>query len=107
MKLHYDTPMRFGMILQTVKTTLAAALSWEVATQFTSNNYPYFAPLAAVLTVQITVADSLEKAMQRTVGIILGVAVSLLVGHWFGIETLSIFLVILLGMMISNALRLS
>ncbi|WP_052487602.1 FUSC family protein [Gordoniibacillus kamchatkensis] len=107
MNPNFRTPARFGLTLQTFKTALAAALSWWLATVLAYNNYPYFAPLAAILTVQVTVADSLEKAVQRIVGIILGVAVSVLIGHWFSIGALSIFLVILAGMAISNSLRLN
>lgn len=105
MELSNGTWTRFGLTLQSTKTAIAAALSWWLATHFSFNNYPYFAPLAAILTVQVTVADSLEKAVQRILGIILGVVVSLLIGHWLSVGILSIFLVILVGMSISNALR--
>lgn len=107
MKLSHGTSTRYGATLQIGKTAFAASLSWWLATQLSFNNYPYFAPIAAILTVQVTVADSLEKALQRTMGIILGVTVSLLIGHWLMVGTLTIFLVILAGMAISNALRLN
>ncbi|WP_276353152.1 FUSC family protein [Cohnella caldifontis] len=105
--LSYRMLARFGLTLQTVKTAIASALAWWLATLSTSNSYPYFAPLAAILTIQVTVADSLEKAFQRIVGIMLGVAVSLFIGHWLQIGTLSIFLTILVGMAVSASLRLS
>ncbi|WP_276496386.1 FUSC family protein [Pontibacter litorisediminis] len=98
---------RIGLTLQIVKTALAAAVSWLVATMVLGSEYPFFAPLAAILTVQVTVADSVEKATQRIIGIIGGVAVSLLIGHWLSISTFSIFLVILVGMGISKALRMN
>lgn len=107
MKLSLERLTRFGLTLQIGKTALASTLSWWLATHFSFNDYPYFAPLAAILTVQVTVADSLEKAMQRIMGIILGVVVSLFIGQWLTIGTLSIFLVILIGMSVSNALRLN
>ncbi|CAM3658644.1 FUSC family protein [Pontibacter korlensis] len=102
-----DIFARFGLTLQIVKTALAAAISWSVATTFLGAEFPYFAPLASILTVQVTVADSVEKATQRIIGIIGGVAVSLLIGHWFSISSLSIFLVIIIGMGISKALRMN
>ncbi|RIJ42412.1 FUSC family protein [Pontibacter oryzae] len=98
---------RIGLTLQIVKTALAAAVSWLVATAVLGSEFPYFAPLASILTVQVTVADSVEKATQRIIGIIGGVAVSLLIGHWFSISSFSIFLVIILGMGISKALRMN
>ncbi|MFD2244723.1 FUSC family protein [Pontibacter ruber] len=98
---------RLRLSLQIVKTALAAAISWFVATNLLHAEYPYFAALAAILTVQVTVADSVEKATQRIIGIIGGVMLSMLIGHWFQIGGLSIFVVILLGMWISKALRMN
>ncbi|WP_299754648.1 FUSC family protein [uncultured Pontibacter sp.] len=98
---------RIGLTLQIVKTALAASVSWLVATAILGSEYPFFAPLAAILTVQVTVADSVEKATQRIIGIVGGVAVSLLIGHWLSISSFSIFLVIIIGMGISKALRMN
>ncbi|ARS35579.1 FUSC family protein [Pontibacter actiniarum] len=103
----FDFFARFGLSLQIVKTALAAATSWLVATTVLGSDFPYFAPLASILTVQVTVADSVEKATQRIIGIIGGVAVSLLIGHWFSISSFSIFLVIITGMWISKGLRMN
>ncbi|MGD8192369.1 FUSC family protein [Brevibacillus ginsengisoli] len=107
MQLRYRKPFRFSLTLQIVKTALAAAISWWLTTVLFYNPYPYFAPLAAILTVQVTVADSLEKALQRIVGIVLGVSVSLLFGYWISIGALSIFIVVLIGMVIPNSLQLN
>lgn len=102
-----DLFARIGLTLQIVKTALAAAVSWLVATTVLGAEFPYFATLAAILTVQVTVADSVEKATQRIIGIIGGVAVSLLIGHWLSVSSFSIFLVIIIGMGISKALRMN
>ncbi|MDJ1495746.1 aromatic acid exporter family protein [Cytophagaceae bacterium DM2B3-1] len=98
---------KLGLSLQAFKTALAAALSWIVAAQLLHAQYPYFAPLAAILTVQVTVADSWEKATQRIIGLIGGVLVSMLIGHWFPMGTISIFLVILLGMALAKVFRMN
>lgn len=102
-----DTLARYGLTLQIFKTALAAALSWFVATNLLQAEYPFFAALAAILTVQVTVADSVEKATQRFIGIVGGVMLSMLMGHWFKVGAISIFLVILIGMGISKALRMN
>ncbi|MFT2007662.1 FUSC family protein [Pontibacter sp. 13R65] len=96
-----------GLTSQIIKTALAAAISWFLATSLLQDEYPFFAPLAAVLTVQVTVVDSLEKASHRLVGIIMGVVLSMLIGHWFNISAYSIFFVILIGMALANALRMN
>ncbi|WP_242928936.1 FUSC family protein [Pontibacter vulgaris] len=98
---------RFGLTLQILKTALSAAISWFVATNLLHAEYPYFAAIAAILTVQVTVADSVDKATQRIIGIIGGVLLSMLIGHWFKVGALSIFFVILIGMGISKALRMN
>nr|WP_262890698.1 FUSC family protein [Rufibacter sediminis] len=95
------------MTFQIVKTAFAAALSWFVASSFLHSEYPYFAAVAAIITVQVTVADSVDKATQRIIGIIGGVLVSMLLGHWFVIGAVSIFFIILIGMAIAKAFRMS
>ncbi|RDV13991.1 hypothetical protein DXT99_16970 [Pontibacter diazotrophicus] len=102
-----DILARYGLTLQIFKTALAAALSWFVATNLLQADYPFFAALAAILTVQVTVADSVDKATQRFIGIVGGVVLSMLMGHWFNVGAISIFFVILLGMGISKALRMN
>jgi uncharacterized membrane protein YgaE (UPF0421/DUF939 family) len=98
---------RIGLTLQIVKTAFAAAFSWLVATSLLHSEYPYFAAVAAIITVQVTVADSVDKATQRIIGIIGGVLLSMLLGHWFQVGAISIFFIILLGMSIAKALRMN
>ncbi|WP_187270168.1 FUSC family protein [Pontibacter qinzhouensis] len=98
---------KIGLTFQIVKTAFAAALSWFIATSLLHSEYPYFAAVAAIITVQVTVADSVDKATQRIIGIIGGVLLSMLLGHWFKIGAISIFFIILIGMAISKALRMN
>ncbi|WP_026464230.1 FUSC family protein [Adhaeribacter aquaticus] len=98
---------KIGLTLQIVKTAFAAALSWLLATKFIHSEYPFFAAVAAIITVQVTVADSVEKAYQRIIGIIVGVLLSMLLGHWFQVNAYSIFFIILIGMSIAKALRMN
>jgi uncharacterized membrane protein YgaE (UPF0421/DUF939 family) len=99
--------IRIGFTLQVVKTALATGLSWLIASQILPSRYPYFAALGAILTVQVTVADSIQKAIQRVIGIIGGVIISLMIGRWLAIGAGSITFVVLVGMAISTALRLN
>ncbi|MCF8565258.1 aromatic acid exporter family protein [Alicyclobacillus tolerans] len=98
---------RLGLTLQVVKTALASGLSWILATHISQNHYPYFAPLAAILTSQVTLADSLEKGTYRLAGVIGGVILSIVVGHFVHIGAWSIALIVLVGMGLSTALRLN
>ncbi len=98
---------RIGLTIYVIKTALSAGLSWEAASLVSHNQYPYFAALGAILTVQVTVVDSINKAMQRVIGIIGGVIVSIIIGHWLPLNAGSITLVVLIGMAVSTGLRLS
>lgn len=98
---------RIGLTLQIFKTSLAAALSWFVATSLLHSEYPYFAAVAAIITVQVTVADSVDKASQRIIGIIGGVLLSMLFGLWFKVGAISIFFVILVAMGVAKGLRMN
>ena len=98
---------RVGLTLQIIKTAFAAAASWLVATNLLHAEYPFFAAVAAIITVQVTVADSVDKATQRIIGIIGGVLLSMLLGHWFQVGALSIFFIIVIGMGIAKALRMN
>jgi uncharacterized membrane protein YgaE (UPF0421/DUF939 family) len=102
-----DILNRLGLTLQIVKTAFAAAFSWFIAASLLHSEYPYFAAVAAIITVQVTVADSVDKASQRIIGIIGGVLLSMLLGHWLQVGALSIFFIILVGMAISKALRMN
>lgn len=91
---------------QIFKTALAAAVSWWAAYSLLQGPYPYFAPLAAILTIQVTISESVKKAWQRLIGTIGGVIVSTFISHWLSINISSIFLVIAIGMLIGSLLRL-
>jgi hypothetical protein len=96
-----------GLTLQAFKTALAASLAWLAGTTLFPSQYPYFAPLAAILTVQVTVAHSLKSAIQRFSGIVIGVIISSLVGYWLPLGALSIFIMTILGLAVANVFQLS
>lgn len=102
-----ETLAKMGLTLQVIKTTLAAGISWGMALLLSENPYPIFAPLAAILTIQVTVSDSIQKGLYRTLGVILGVSVGGLIGHFFVISSISILIAILLGLSLSTAFRLN
>ncbi|WP_217597697.1 aromatic acid exporter family protein [Cohnella sp. GbtcB17] len=98
---------KLGFDLQSFKSALACGLSWVLAVAVAPHSYPYFAPIAAILTLQVTVADSIQKGLYRIVGIVLGIGISLLVGQWLSVNAVTVALVVLAGLAVSNALRLN
>ncbi|EIT87395.1 integral membrane protein [Fictibacillus macauensis ZFHKF-1] len=98
--------IRLGLTLQVIKTAIAGAISWELSSMLSENHYPFFAPLAAVLTMQVTIAGSVQKGFYRISGVIGGVIISMLIGHFLSLNAGSIMLVVLIGMAVSTAFKL-
>lgn len=86
------------------KTAFAAGLAWYVAT-LTGTERPYFAPLAAILCLQVTVADSVWKGYQRVLGITVGVIVAGILTQLVGVHPWSIGILVLVGTALATMLR--
>lgn len=95
---------RAATYVQVVKAALASAISWWIASSLFPEARPYFAPLAAVLTVQVSVAQSLARGGQRILGVVGGIAVSLLLAHYLGVSGWSVGVLLLVGMAGATAL---
>jgi Aromatic acid exporter family member 1 len=92
--------------VQLAKVGVAAALSWSLAKFLTNSELPVFAPLTSIIVVQVTVADSVLKALERMLGVIIGVAVAVGLGHALGLHVWTISLLIVSGMLVGQVLRL-
>jgi uncharacterized membrane protein YgaE (UPF0421/DUF939 family) len=97
---------RLGMGERVLKTALAAAISWQLADLVPGNNHPYLAPLTAVLLMQLTIAHSVDLAVQRGIGTALGIALAVGAYAAFGVHPWSIGLVVLLALASAIQLRL-
>ena len=88
------------------KTAVAAGLSWLIAYNVVGNNIPVFAPLAALLTVQVTVWESVSRGVQRILGVVVGVLVSYGFARLAGINAWSIALIVFVSLLAGRALHL-
>jgi len=95
-----------GTLLQAAKTAVASGFSWFVAADLLGNQIPVFAPLAAVLTVQVTLWQSVSRGLQRVAGVMVGVLVAGAFAQLAGIHTWSIAVVIFVSLLLGRALRL-
>jgi uncharacterized membrane protein YccC len=93
-------------ILLATKAAVAAGLAWAVALLVDPHSRPYFAPLAVILIVQPTIYDSLSRAFQRVVGVVLGVSAALAVSHFLTPSGWSIAIIIFVGLLIGWSVRL-
>ncbi|WP_235497091.1 MULTISPECIES: aromatic acid exporter family protein [unclassified Agreia] len=94
-------------LLQIVKTGVAASLAWIVCLAILPAQLPVFGAIAAIIVVQPSVNQSFAKALERTVGVIVGVVIAYLVGLVFGQSTWIVLLSIVLALLTGWALRLS
>ncbi len=92
--------------LVATKAAVAAGIAWAVALLVDPHSRPYFAPLAVILIVQPTVYDSLSRAFQRVVGVVLGVAAALGVSHFLTPSGWSIAVIVFVGLLLGWSLRL-
>lgn len=98
-----DEPVRWPQVL---KAAIATGIAWELAQLLPGNQPPVFAPLAAMLTIQVTAFESLRSAVQRTLGVIAGVLVAYGLAQVLGLHWWSIALVVLASMALGQALAL-
>lgn len=70
--------------LQLAKTIIATLLAWFAALAIYPNEQPIFAAIAAIIVIQPSINQSLGKAIERSTGVILGVAIALSASLIFG-----------------------
>ncbi len=99
LSIEADTLLRIG------KATVAGALAWEVAALMNSPR-PVLASLGAILVVQVTVRATLARSIQLTIGVMVGLALSVLIGHLLGLHWWTIGLIVLGGLVAGEIMRL-
>lgn len=103
-----QTLSSWGLGGRVQKTTIAVMLAWIIGMQLSGElAHPYFAPLAALLASQGTIAESISTALQRVLGIVAGVLLALLVTHWLGQTVWGVGLIVLLSLVCGYRLGLT
>jgi hypothetical protein len=95
-----------GMGLRVVKTGLACALAWLLAESLLADPLPVLAPLAALLTVQVTIYRSVTVGLQRAAAVVAGVLLALLAARVLGLHAWSIGVVVSAALALGQLLRL-
>ena len=57
-------------------TALGASAAWVVATEGLGHAAPFFAPIAAVITLGLATGERLRRAIEITIGVAIGIAVA-------------------------------
>lgn len=105
-RLPWETLERWGITLQVLKIGLASGCAWALAVWLFHSEKPYFAPMAAILCLQVTVAESVSRGIQRIMGVVGGILMALLFTNVVGVHAWSIGLVVIVAMVAGSWFRL-
>ena len=77
-----------------LQASLSSALAWLIATELLGHPRPFFAPVAAIITLGITVGQRPQRAAEVAIGVALGIAVADLLVLEIGTGTAQLALVV-------------
>ena len=93
-------------VLQVVKSAIATVAAWFVAGWLIPGPLPVFAAIAALLVVQPSLNQSFAKAVERTVGVIVGVAVAGVLG-FLGTASWVVAIAVVVALLLAWALKVT
>lgn len=93
-------PVFWNDLTQIFKTGLAAVLAWVLATEVFSLSQSFLAPWAALLVVHATVYRTFSRGLRQVTAAVAGVVLAWSVGNALGLDTLSVALVIVAGLLV-------
>jgi uncharacterized membrane protein YgaE (UPF0421/DUF939 family) len=87
--------------LPIAQCAVAAGIAWFVATTLVGHARPFFAPIAAVISLGVSLGSRLRRVVELVVGVSLGVLVGDLLISQIGTGTWQIMLVVALAMAVA------
>jgi len=96
---------RRAPLLQVVKSAIATVSAWLIAEWLIPGPLPVFAAIAALLVVLPSVNQSFAKAIERSIGVILGVVIASALSLLFGARSWVVLLAIVVAMLVAWAFR--
>ncbi|HEY6692053.1 MAG TPA: FUSC family protein [Solirubrobacteraceae bacterium] len=80
---------------------IAAGLAWLIATDVFGHKQPFFAPVAAIITLGLTISQRGRRAVEVALGVAVGIAVGDLLVLGIGVGAAQLALVVMLAMSIA------
>lgn len=95
---------RSARLLLAAKTALAVGIAWAVAPHMpgVTDEYPYYAPLGALLSMYPTLMESARSGLQTLLGLVVGIALALALVVTVGPNWWTIPLVAGIGVLLSG-----
>ena len=100
MRSRVRDPVLWNDVTQLVKTVLAAVLAWALATEVFALPQSFLAPWAALLVVHATVYRTFSQGLRQVAAAVVGVVVAWGIGSALGLNTVSVAVVLALGLAI-------
>jgi uncharacterized membrane protein YgaE (UPF0421/DUF939 family) len=100
----WSTRMPFAHV---AKIAVAALVAWFLCAAFITDQAPVFAGIAAVMVVQPSIAATMSRAVERSLGVILGVVVASTVTLLLGSGDVAAIVTIVVAVLVPWGLRLS
>ncbi|MFJ2863515.1 aromatic acid exporter family protein [Kitasatospora sp. NPDC087314] len=96
---------REPFVVQTVRATVAATISYAAATRLSNEPVPLTAPLTALLVVQVTVYSTLKTSIRRVNSVVVGVLIATGFSAVVGLSWWSLGLIILASLVVGRFVR--
>ena len=81
---------------------VTAGLAWWLARELLQHTAPFFAPVAAILVLNVTYGNRLRRGVEVAIGVALGVFVGDVLVHVFGTGVWQIMIVVALAMSLAS-----
>ena len=96
---------RRAPLLQVAKSAAATIAAWLIAGWLVPGHLPVFAAIAALLVVQPSVNQSFAKAVERSIGVIAGVVIAVLLSLALGGLSWVVLLAVVVAMVVAWAFK--
>jgi uncharacterized membrane protein YgaE (UPF0421/DUF939 family) len=80
-----------------LQASVAAGAAWVIATEVLGHERPFFAPVAAIITLGLTISERGRRAVEVAIGVALGIAIGDLLVLGIGVGAGQLALVVMLA----------
>lgn len=100
--------LRYTRVQLAIKASLAVAIAWSIAPLVpgVAAQYPYYAPLGALVSMYPTVSGSAKAGIQTLIGLVTGIGLALLALLFGGPTVWTIGLIVGIGVLLAGIPRL-
>lgn len=93
-------------MLQVIKTVIAATAAWWISLYLLDSQVPFLAPWVALMTMHVTVYQTVARGIQTAIASVLGVALSFVIGVYLEVNVWTFALAMVIGLLGARVPRL-